>query len=98
MEVVDICLPYRSDDGTLKPDSATLKWGKEGTRACELLGREIHTAHSYKKRMEEAGFVNVVERVYKWPTNKWPKGWSLSSFRFLNFFSFCFWIGCRRDR
>lgn len=34
MEVVDICLPYRSDDGTLKGDSAIMDWGNTGTKAC----------------------------------------------------------------
>jgi hypothetical protein len=73
MEVVDICLPYRSSDGTLLPDSAIMNWGNTGTKACEMLGREIHTAHTYKERMITAGFVNVTETIYKWPTNRWPK-------------------------
>tara|TARA_R110002060_G_scaffold61789_5_gene71231 strand:+ start:1063 stop:1296 length:234 start_codon:yes stop_codon:yes gene_type:complete len=37
------------------------------------LGREIHTAHTYKERMIAAGFENVTEVIYKWPTNRWPK-------------------------
>jgi hypothetical protein len=30
-------------------------------------------ATRYKSQLEEAGFVNVQEIVYKWPTNRWPK-------------------------
>ena len=37
------------------------------------LGREIHTAHTYKERVIAAGFKNVTEVIYKWPTNRWPK-------------------------
>jgi hypothetical protein len=27
----------------------------------------------YKQQMEAAGFVNVTEVIYKWPSNRWPK-------------------------
>jgi hypothetical protein len=30
-------------------------------------------ATRYKSQLEEAGFVNVQEIVYKWPTNRWPR-------------------------
>ena len=30
-------------------------------------------ATRYKMQLEGAGFVNVQEIVYKWPTNRWPK-------------------------
>ncbi|PVH79468.1 S-adenosyl-L-methionine-dependent methyltransferase [Cadophora sp. DSE1049] len=73
IEVVDICLPYQSEDGTLKEDSAIHHWIKTGIPGVTALGREIHTAHTYKERMIAAGFENVTEVIYKWPTNRWPK-------------------------
>ncbi|KAG4422844.1 hypothetical protein IFR04_004066 [Cadophora malorum] len=73
IEVVDICLPYQSEDGTLKEDSAINYWIKTGIPGVTALGREIHTAHTYKERMIAAGFENVTEVIYKWPTNRWPK-------------------------
>lgn len=30
-------------------------------------------ATRYKSQLEGAGFVNVQEIVYKWPTNRWPR-------------------------
>jgi hypothetical protein len=27
----------------------------------------------FKAQMEAAGFVNVTETIYKWPSNRWPK-------------------------
>ena len=30
-------------------------------------------ATRYKSQLEDAGFINVQEIVYKWPTNRWPK-------------------------
>ena len=37
------------------------------------MNRSTTTAKSYKRLMEEVGFVDVVEVVHKWPTNTWPK-------------------------
>lgn len=30
-------------------------------------------ATRYKSQLEERGFVNVQEIVYKWPINRWPR-------------------------
>jgi hypothetical protein len=30
-------------------------------------------AKRYKAQLEAAGFVNVNETIYRWPTNRWPK-------------------------
>jgi len=30
-------------------------------------------ATRYKAQLEAAGFVNVTEKIYKWPSNRWPK-------------------------
>jgi hypothetical protein len=73
LEAADICGPTRSDDGTLGPDSALYKWGIYCKQAGEKYGRLVNSALWYKEQMEAAGFVNVTEVVYKWPTNRWPK-------------------------
>ena len=36
------------------------------------LGRPESVAPIMKQQMEEAGFVDVVEVQFKWPTNPWP--------------------------
>lgn len=63
----------KSDDGTLLPTSAITKWSNLFLEAAETAGRIINSAKFYKMQMEAAGFVDVVEKVYKWPTNRWPK-------------------------
>jgi hypothetical protein len=73
IEAADICVPHRSDDGTLSPDSATYKWGATCIESAQNLGRSINSANLYKEQMIAAGFENVVEVVWKWPTNRWPK-------------------------
>jgi hypothetical protein len=37
------------------------------------LGRDMNAAHQYSTLMRAAGFVNCVERRFKWPVNTWPK-------------------------
>jgi hypothetical protein len=40
---------------------------------CAKLGRSADSPIHYKAQMEAAGFVNVTETIYKWPSNRWPK-------------------------
>lgn len=73
LEMQDLGVPYASDDGTLSPDSALCKYRDLILEACEKMGRPANVAKNYKRLMEEAGFVDVVEVIHKWPTNTWPK-------------------------
>ncbi|KAE8454620.1 hypothetical protein EG329_000243 [Mollisiaceae sp. DMI_Dod_QoI] len=73
IEVTDILFPARSDDSTLAPDSAQKQMGELGIKASHALGRPIDSAALYKEQMLAAGFENVTQTLYKWPTNQWPK-------------------------
>lgn len=65
---------FQSDDGTLAPDSATVRWMNLWNEGIAKFGL---TGHCYPRRMMEqmtaAGFVNVVLREYKMPIGPWPK-------------------------
>jgi hypothetical protein len=37
------------------------------------MGRSGDSPIHYKEQMEAAGFVNVTQKIYKWPSNRWPK-------------------------
>jgi hypothetical protein len=41
--------------------------------ACEKVGLKANCAEFYKEQFATAGFVNVVEKKFVWPTNRWPK-------------------------
>jgi len=41
--------------------------------ASVTLKRPIDIASKLKEMMDDVGFINVVEKVLKWPVNKWPK-------------------------
>lgn len=62
-----------SDDGSLADDSALRRWSDYMLEASTKQGRSMLSTESYKKWLEEQGFVNITEVVFKWPQNSWPK-------------------------
>ncbi|RKL48021.1 hypothetical protein BFJ70_g2384 [Fusarium oxysporum] len=72
-EMQDIVLPYKSDDGTLHADLELAKLGHYVCEASKILGRSVEAPRHYKSMMQKAGFINIVERHFKWPLNAWAK-------------------------
>lgn len=54
-------------------DSALLKWNKLLLEASQKMGRPLDSVLGYKAQLVDAGFVNIVQTEYKWPTNPLPK-------------------------
>lgn len=73
-EIQDIQLPVFCDDGTLDPETSPLmKWQECLIQGSRKIGRPLGDSDKYKAIVEEAGFHNVVETIYIWPTNGWPQ-------------------------
>lgn len=64
---------FRSDDGSLTPNTALWRWSNYLLEAGKKLGRPVNAAEQYKKWVEAAGFVDIHEEVHKWPQNPWAK-------------------------
>ncbi|OIW29299.1 S-adenosyl-L-methionine-dependent methyltransferase [Coniochaeta ligniaria NRRL 30616] len=62
-----------SDDGTLKPEHALAKCLDYLHQASVKFGREYQDIKRFKGMMAAVGFVDIVEKTYKWPTHSWPK-------------------------
>lgn len=73
LEMQDMALPARSDDGTLSPDSFLSQWCDFCIEAGQNRGRPVFPVERYKDYLADAGFVDIVEVQRKWPTNTWPK-------------------------
>lgn len=73
IELCDPINPVRCDDGTLTEDSHLLKWNRLWLEAGAKIGFPLDSALHYKRQLAEAGFTNIVQHEYKWPTNDWPK-------------------------
>lgn len=73
LEMQDLAVPYTSDDGTLTPDNPISRFSALCVEASDAAKRPMYLAPYYKTYLERAGFVDVVERRFKWPLNEWPK-------------------------
>ena len=71
LEIEDIYPLLSADDDTLK-GTALEKYGILCVDGGKKMGINIDTAVITKKLMEEVGFVDVKQVIYKWPTNRWP--------------------------
>ncbi|KAK2054413.1 methyltransferase domain-containing protein [Colletotrichum caudatum] len=73
IELSDILLDLQSDDGTVGPDCAAQTWARHMLEAAAIWKRPLDSCKFYKEQLAEAGFVNITEKIYKWPTNPWPR-------------------------
>ena len=59
---------------TSDPPSCPLaEWWGLVTKAFGKMGRDMDAASQHKKRLEDAGFVDVTVIDFKWPVNMWPR-------------------------
>jgi hypothetical protein len=73
IELADICFPIETDDNSLSADSPLKKFCAFVLEGTTKFGAPMDSAKSYKTQLEAAGFINVVEVIYKWPQTHWPK-------------------------
>ncbi len=64
---------FASDDDTLLSDAVQTKWVNLLCEASSEFGRPIPLYTEYKNCLIEAGFEDVQEKVFKLPSNTWPK-------------------------
>jgi hypothetical protein len=57
----------------MSPDSAISKWSELSLSGTRKIGRPLDCARHYKDELTRAGYVDIVENIYKWPMNRWPK-------------------------
>jgi trans-aconitate methyltransferase len=67
VQMEDLVMPWRSDDDTVRDDSAARRWGSMLAESIKKgINRDFAWPESYAKFMEEAGFINV-SAVYPEP-------------------------------
>lgn len=71
IEHLDMDIQFTSDDGTVKEGDIMYEWSKVFIGAGEMMGRTFTIARNSKQLLEEAGFVDVVEKTYKIPVGAW---------------------------
>lgn len=73
LELSDILLDLKSDDGTVTPVCAARKWATHMLEAAAVWKRPLDSCKFYREQLAAAGFKNIKQEIYKWPSNPWPK-------------------------
>ncbi|KAH7185182.1 S-adenosyl-L-methionine-dependent methyltransferase [Fusarium flagelliforme] len=73
IELADILLQLHSDDDTIPKGCASAKWGDLMLEAAAKFGAPLDSCTRYKQQLADAGFVDIVETIYKWPCCSWPR-------------------------
>lgn len=73
MELVDNAFPCVSYDDTTKEEQPLMQWMRYRIEASKRLGHGLEDSKLHKQRLADAGFINITQRIYKWPTSPWPK-------------------------
>jgi hypothetical protein len=72
VEICEHSVEPTADDGTLNDESFMTIWGKTIVEMGEKYGKGFSIWRESKACLERAGFVDVVEKRFKWPLNEWP--------------------------
>ncbi|KAG4416324.1 hypothetical protein IFR04_010543 [Cadophora malorum] len=72
IEHVEGSIEIKSDDGTLAENSPLKTFTSLFAEAGAITGQIFNVTDIMKQKITEAGFVNVVEQVYKTPLGGWP--------------------------
>lgn len=74
LEIQDYGLPVKSTDGTHEGTNIH-RWGELLCEASMNMGRPLGSdaCDLYVQQMHEAGFVDIQQRMFMWPSNGWPK-------------------------
>ncbi|KAF4475659.1 putative methyltransferase tdiE [Colletotrichum fructicola Nara gc5] len=73
LELSDILLDLKGDDGTVTPACAAQKWATHMLEAAAVWKRPLDSCKFYREQLAAAGFKNIKQEIYKWPSNPWPK-------------------------
>ncbi|KAF7194911.1 Secondary metabolism regulator LAE1 [Pseudocercospora fuligena] len=76
-EFQDLDLHNYSEDNSIPEGNKVLELYKNVIEGCEKVGRTACPGPHLKKWMEEAGFNNVTEHIFKLPLGPWPKDMTL---------------------
>ncbi len=73
IESQEIDMLPRSDDGSMPTDWPLLKWARLILETGDRIGRSLDIAVMLKQWYEEAGFVDVQERIFLAPIGRWEE-------------------------
>ena len=82
LEQMEWSVHMESVDGTVGP--AFQRWTEDAIRCGQLTEKTTEIAETMAGLISDAGFVNSVEKNYKWPIGTWSKGPSTKNIGYWN--------------
>jgi hypothetical protein len=73
LELQDCVVPFCCLDASMSGTHLE-KWSNMMYHAVASMGRDWGRVANYKQYLEDAGFVDVVEKKFEWPLGTWAKG------------------------
>ncbi|KAL1987418.1 hypothetical protein VTN96DRAFT_3800 [Rasamsonia emersonii] len=70
-EQVEMAPGFKSDDGSLDPNTPYGYWHDLGVEVGRKMGKSFETMYEMKGFITEAGFEDIHETTYKWPIGPW---------------------------
>lgn len=71
LEQAELSPVPKSDDGSIDADNIWDECGRLAVESGVRFGKTMQIQEKMKNLMEEAGFVDVVEKKFKWPIGAW---------------------------
>lgn len=71
IEQVELDIQPKSEDGSLPADSILFQWNTVARDWARATGKTFLVANELKRQIADAGFVDVVEQVFKLPLGTW---------------------------
>lgn len=73
IEIHELDPGFYCDDDSLPSNCSSVQWANLFAEACTKMGRPLLNLQKYKEGLSDAGFVDVEEKIFKRPSNPWPK-------------------------
>ncbi|KAF5253561.1 hypothetical protein FANTH_1633 [Fusarium anthophilum] len=73
LEMQAVHSDFKSDDNTKERAKNALLWMKTMVEGSSKFGKPLNVAPAWKKEMEDAGFVDVEQKILKVPIGSWPR-------------------------
>jgi hypothetical protein len=71
IEQVELDIQPKSEDGSLPADSVLFQWINIARDWARATGKTFFVANEVKQQIADAGFVDVVEQIFKVPLGQW---------------------------
>ena len=73
LEQMEWSMRVQCDDGSLHDDSPVAQWSRDALKISQEADKTAQIAEEMRELIGRAGFVDIVEKKYKWPIGSWSR-------------------------